>query len=349
MNGKYATLKDVAKLAGTTASTVSYVLNDSKERYISDEMRRRVLEAAKDLNYVKCSVASSLKGEKRKIIAVLVPQFSNQFFTRIILAIENVADQFDYVLTIYNTFDDPKREKVIINRMAQHRMDGYIIIPTYEGVKNTEQLRKIGIPMVVMDRPLEGIDDFIWVTTNNYQCGYKGAHYLALKGHRNIAFIGWNSRINDLDSRKNGFWDALAASGITSEEAIVIDGEFSEEDGYKMTKNLLKTRPDITAIFYGYNVQAQGGVRYLMKENIEIGKDISVMLIGSPEWAVTGYNNFTHIEQDEYNLGKSAATILFSIINGENQENIQNIIQDCSLYEGNSVYDITKTKKERML
>lgn len=84
-------------------------------------------------------------------------------------------------------------------------MDGYIIIPTYEGVKNTEQLRKIGIPMVVMDRPLEGIDDFIWVTTNNYQCGYKGAHYLALKGHRNIAFIGWNSRINDLDSRKMDF------------------------------------------------------------------------------------------------------------------------------------------------
>ena len=93
MGGQYATLKDVAERAGTTAATVSYVLNGSKKRYISEDMRRRVEEAARELNYVKSSAASSLKGKKRKIIAVLVPQFENQFFTQLILGVERVADQ----------------------------------------------------------------------------------------------------------------------------------------------------------------------------------------------------------------------------------------------------------------
>ncbi|NLK05352.1 MAG: LacI family transcriptional regulator, partial [Spirochaetales bacterium] len=83
---RYATLKDVAKLAGTTAATVSYVLNEKEGRYISDETRRKVLEAAEQLEYVKSIGASSLKGKSRKLIAILIPQFENQFFTRIVVA-----------------------------------------------------------------------------------------------------------------------------------------------------------------------------------------------------------------------------------------------------------------------
>lgn len=85
MEGQYATLKDVAERAGTTAATVSYILNGSTKRYVSEDMRRRVEAAAKELNYVKSSAASSLKGKKRKIIAVLVPQFANQMFTELVL------------------------------------------------------------------------------------------------------------------------------------------------------------------------------------------------------------------------------------------------------------------------
>lgn len=205
MKGQYATLKDVAKRAGTTPATVSYVLNNSSERYISEEMKKNVLTAAKELNYVKSSVASSLRGKKTKIIAVLVPQFSNQFFTRMIVAIETIADEHEYILTIYNTFDDPVREKSIINRMVQHRVDGYIIAPTVEGFKNTEQLRHNGIPLVVVDRPLEGNENYIWVTTDNYQCGYESANYVIKYGHKNIAFVGWQTEILDLRERERGF------------------------------------------------------------------------------------------------------------------------------------------------
>lgn len=349
MSKGYATLKDVAKLAGTTAATVSYVLNGSQERYISPEMRERVLDAARQLNYVKSSVASSLKGKKRKMIAVLVPQFSNQFFTRMILEIEKVADKFDYILSICNTFDDPEREKEILERMAQHRVDGYIIAATTQGAANTERIRNLGIPLVALDRPLEheDKDDYIWVTTSNYSCGYMGADYLVKKGHRQIAFVGWQSPINDLLVREQGFWDALSKQEITAQEATVVRGDFSELAGYKMTKELLENNKNITAIFYGYNIQARGGVQYLTEQGIAIGKDISVILIGSPEWAISGQNNFTHILQHEYEMGETAANILFDIINGHDQGAPRNVVQECSLYEGNSVKSILNKKQKQ--
>ena len=119
MEGQYATLKDVAERAGTTAATVSYILNGSTKRYVSEDMRRRVEAAAKELNYVKSSAASSLKGKKRKIIAVLVPQFANQMFTELVLGVERVADRYGYILSICNTFDDPQRELEIRRMQAQ--------------------------------------------------------------------------------------------------------------------------------------------------------------------------------------------------------------------------------------
>ena len=150
----YATLKDVARLAGTTAGTVSYVLSGKEGRYISTEMRERVMKAVHELGYVKSS-------------AVLVPQFGNQFFTRIVLGIEAEADKKGYILSICNTFDDPEREGEIVNRMAQHRVDGYILSPTVEGERNTRQVRQLGVPLVVVDRSLQGVESYPWVTFSN--------------------------------------------------------------------------------------------------------------------------------------------------------------------------------------
>ena len=343
MNKKYATLKDVAKLAGTTAATVSYVLNDSKDRYITDQMRRRVLSAAAKLNYVKSSVASGLKGKPRKIIAVLVPQFYNQFFTRMIMEIERVADEFDYILSICDTLDDPKREQIILERMAQHRVDGYIISASPGGAANTARLRSMGVPIVALDRPLEGEKaDYIWVTTSNYACGYKATAYLTSKGHQRIGFLGWEVGIKDLLQREQGFWDALKDKKLSKQNGVLLRGAFTESAGYAMTKELLENHRDITAIFYAYNIQALGGIQYLTESGLEPGRDISIILIGSPEWAVSGRNNFTHIVQHEREMAHQAARILFNIINGQDDGHARTVSQECSLFEGNSVKDITQ-------
>jgi LacI family transcriptional regulator len=337
MRKHYATLKDVAERAGTTAATVSYVLSESTTRYISEEMRRCVLDAARELNYIKCSGASSLRGKKRKMIAVLVPQFENQFFTRIVLATEEVFDRHGYILTICNTFDDAQREHEILNRMQQQRVDGYIITPTKDGVANTKLLRQLGVPMVVVDRPLQGLDDYNWVTTRNYQCGYVGAQYLIGKGHTKIGFIGWDSGIPDLLNREQAFFDAARDHGLAREGLVAIDGGFTVDEGYRMTAKLLDEHPELTALLYGYNIQAKGGIRCLMDRGIDIPAALSVVIIGSPEWVSAGRNNFTHVNQGDYELGCKAANLLLEVINGDGKVPVKHIIQECTLVEGESV------------
>lgn len=346
MKKSYATLKDVAKRADTTAATVSYILNESKGRYVSEEMRRKVLAAAAELNYIKCSGASTLRGKKRKMIAVLVPQFENQFFTRIVVAIEEVFDRHGYILSICNTFDNADREREILTRMQQQRVDGYVLAPTREGPANTEQLRKMGIPLVAVDRPLEGLEDFFWVTTSNYRCGFVAAEHLFRKGHGRVAFVGWNSGIPDLIEREKAFFDAARDYGVDRESLIVSDGNISPEDGYRMTESVLEAHPDLTAILYAYNIQAKGGVRCLRDRRVDIPGKVSVVIIGSPEWASAGKNDFTHVDQGDHELGRKAAELLLEIINGDGKVPPRHIIQDCSLVEGDTVYAIGEKEKE---
>ncbi|MCI8743440.1 MAG: LacI family transcriptional regulator [Lachnospiraceae bacterium] len=337
MGGQYATLKDVAERAGTTAATVSYVLNGSKKRYISEDMRRRVEEAARELNYVKSSAASSLKGKKRKIIAVLVPQFENQFFTQLILGVERVADQYGYILSICNTFDDPRRELEIINRMQAQRVDGYIITPTREGGRNTRQIRKIGVPMVVVDRSIDIKTPYFFVSIQNYESTAMAVRYLLERGHRHIAYIGWKADFGGLELREQAYRELLSRYQVPEEEQIVYNGEFTEESGQELTRQALKEHPEATAVLYAYNVQARGGVDYLAQAGIQVGKELSVLVIGAPDWVHTGNNRFTCVDLNGRGLGTIAAETLFDIIDHEGAVAPYQKDQISTLLEGDSV------------
>ena len=317
---KYATLKDVAKRAGTSAATVSYVLNEKEGRYISDETRQKVLDAAKELDYVKSIGASSLKGKSRKLIAILIPQFENQFFTRIIVASERIFVKHGY--------DDAGKELV------------------FElGSENTTLIRRVGMKMVVVDRPLDGVENFFWVSTNNYGCGYMGANHLFANGHKKIGYVGWRSGIKDLDARRQAILDAADEHRIDADQIHIAEGEFSQEAGYDLTARLLDEHPDITAIFYGFNVQALGGVRCLTERGIAIPTDLSVVIIGSPEWVSAGQNDFTYVDMNDLELGKKAANLLLAQIQDKDIP-YQHIIQDCTLKAGSSVRNISQEEKQ---
>lgn len=336
----YATLKDVAQRAGTTAATVSYVLSNSKKRYVSEDMRVRVEMAARELNYVKSSAASSLRGKKRKIVAVLVPQFRNQFFTQLVLSIETVADRFGYILSICNTFDDPQREAEIINRMQAQRVDGYIITPTARGGENTSQIRQLGIPLVVVDRSLDIEEPYSWVSSQNYESIMCAMELLLLNGHRKIAYVGWNADFGGLGEREQAYRDMLHMADVSPKDQIIYNGDFTEEDGERLTAQALHEHPDVTALLYAYNVQARGGVQYLAKQKLTPGKDISVVIVGAPDWARTGANDFCCVDLGGDGLGRMAAEILFQIIETEQAQAPRTQIQLCSLIEGSSVYKL---------
>ncbi|MGC5615988.1 LacI family DNA-binding transcriptional regulator [Georgenia sp. Z1491] len=337
---RYPTLKDVAREAGTTAATVSYVLSGKEGRFISADMRERVMAAVAATGYIKSSPASSLQGKRQGVIAVLVPQFANQHFTNLMVAIESVVEREGYVLSISNTFDDPTRERDIIIKMAEQRVDGLILAPTTAGATNTEFIRKIGVPLVLVDRPLQGITgSFSEVVPDNYRSGYLLGEHLGRKGHTRAAFLGWDSGFATLDSRRRGFWDGLEAAAGTGVTELSLDGEFSVEGGYQLAERTLRDHPEVTAWCLGYNVPARGSIDLLRDQGVTPGQDLSVVIIGAPDWATVGRNDFTLVDPRSGDVGRAAAEQMLGELSSSGGEPAQTTI-GCRLHEGSSVIDI---------
>lgn len=346
---QYVTLKDVAERAGTTASTVSYVLNKKPGRYVSAEMRERVLKAADDLHYIKSSTASALKGKRRYLVSILVPQFTNQLFNRIIVAADRKLMEAGYNLLISNTDDDPEKEKDVFLRMIGQRVDGVILVPSVKGTENTDLLRQLGIPYVVLDRHLYGLDaPYARVCTDNHALGYKAAKCLLDRGHVRIGFVDWASGMPDIDLRRKGVEDAMKDAGVDPGNLLVESTALDALSGRAATERILAHDPAVTAIIYGFNLQAVGGVDHLARKGYRIPQDLSVVLIGSPAWATTGYNRFTHVDMGDFEMGRKAADLLLRQIEGESGAHDAQIIQESHLVEAGSVMDLQNSVRRNV-
>ena len=345
----YATIKDVARLAGTSTATVSYVLNGSTERVTSPQLRQRVLEAARELHYTKSAVASSLRMKRRGIVAILIPQFSNIYFTRVCEGVEDVVFENGFLPLICDTREDPERESRLLESAVAQRVDGVILGPTSAGWKNTALLRKMHIPYVVVGReisppkPEEGGGSF-YVGDDSYQAGYLAGQCLARNGHRNIGVIEWNGCVSSAMDRDLGFFDAVREQ-VDRGGSLKVESSanLSTEEGYCMTREVLRgDRP--TALFFGYHRHAQGGVQYLTEAGYQIPDDISVILIGSPAWASFSTPKYHRIYQHEEWVGSMAGRVLMAQIQGEGDELLREKrhVCSCTLLEGASVKDLTR-------
>ena len=338
---RFATIKDVAEMAQTSTATVSYILNGiSSKRYISDELRQRVVHAAKTLGYVKFGAASSLKGKNTDVIAVLSPQYENHFFAGIFSAVERAAYEQGYVLAVLNTFDDTEREKKAINQMIQLRVDGFLIIPTIEGGNNTASVREHNVPCVSVERPLVGVEDgaYDFVASDNFGAVYSLTKHSLELGHKRIALACWDSEITrliyNLEDRRKGYIRAMQEQGLY-DSGLIHAGEITWEEGARLTSQILEDKT-VTSIVYGHYTLAEGGIQYMKKKKIKVPRDVSVSLLGSPKWAEITDVDYTRVIQPSESLGSESVEILLSRINGNASDNITKIFST-KLHVGESV------------
>ena len=332
-----ATIKDVAKRAGTSIATVSYVFSE-KDRYLRPELRERVLLAASELGYVKNAAASSLKGKRRGIIAVLVAQFGNTFFTRMCVDVESIARQEGYVVTLCNSDEDVAQEKLILERLIAQRIDGCIICPALSREDNTVLLRQHRIPYVILERSFpESFNAHNFVGHDNFQSGLLATRCLLAAGHRNIAFAGWDSPIPNVRERVGGYQAALREYGIPAEKERVLLDELSEDAGRRMGAQLVNA--GVTAVVLGQHDTAKGTLLHFQDSGVRWPDDISVAMIGTPEWAGMLRPSITRIQRPGREMGRAAAALLFEIMRDTKRQPVQKIFP-CSVLEGNSVRDM---------
>jgi len=326
--GRAPTIKDVAVKAGTSIATVSYVFSNAK-RYIRPELRERVLAAAAETGYVKNAAASSIKGKRRGALAVVVAQFSNTFFARMCVEIVSIARREGYVVMLCNSDEDPQQESTILERLVAQRIDGCILSPATSSEGSTESLHRHGIPYVILERafPVPAAHQN-FVGHDNAQSGYVATKHLLEAGHRRIAYLGWDSPIPNVCERVDGYRSALREYGVPANLECVVTGDLSE------AAKLVDA--SVTAVVLGHHDIAKGALQYLQDQGIRWPDDLSLVMIGTPEWAAVLRPRLTCIQRPEHQMGVAAAALLLeNIKNPKIQPNQQ--IFTSSVIEGDSV------------
>ncbi|ELT7225201.1 substrate-binding domain-containing protein [Vibrio cholerae] len=318
-----ATMKDIARLAGVSTSTVSHVIN--KSRFVSDEIAERVNNAAQQLNYAPSALARSLKMNRTKTIGMLVTTSTNPFFGEVVKGVERSCYHQGYNLILCNTEGDNQRMKASINTLLQKRVDGLLLMcSTLEGERLDVFDRYPDIPVVVMDwGPILFASDKI--QDNSLQGGYMAAKHLIECGHKEIGCITGPLIRHQAQMRYEGYKRALAEAGIAINPDWIVESDFECEGGYNAFEKLCERGKLPSALFVCNDMMAMGVIQAANQRGLRIPDDLS--LIGYDDVHIAKFMTpaLTTIHQPKYRLGKAAIdTLLYRL---ENPDTTAQVVQ----------------------
>ncbi|EPN2708818.1 substrate-binding domain-containing protein [Vibrio cholerae] len=318
-----ATMKDIARLAGVSTSTVSHVIN--KSRFVSDEIAERVNNAAQQLNYAPSALARSLKMNRTKTIGMLVTTSTNPFFGEVVKGVERSCYHQGYNLILCNTEGDNQRMKASINTLLQKRVDGLLLMcSTLEGERLDVFDRYPDIPIVVMDwGPILFASDKI--QDNSLQGGYMAAKHLIECGHKEIGCITGTLIRHQAQMRYEGYKRALAEAGIAINPDWIVESDFECEGGYQAFEKLYQRGKLPSALFVSNDMMAMGVIQAASQRGLRVPDDLS--LIGYDDVHIAKFMTpaLTTIHQPKYRLGKAAVdTLLYRL---ENPDTTAQVVQ----------------------
>ncbi|USD52211.1 substrate-binding domain-containing protein [Vibrio sp. SCSIO 43153] len=330
-----ATMKDIAKLAGVSTSTVSHVIN--KTRFVSEEISQRVNNAAQELNYYAPSaLARSLKVNRTKTIGMLVTTSTNPFFGEVVKGVERSCYHKGYSLILCNTEGDNERMRDSINTLLQKRVDGLILMcSSLEGERIDVFERYSDIPVVVMDwGPMLFTSDKI--QDNSLRGGYLAAKYLIDCGHKEIGCITGPLIKHQAQMRYEGYKRAMIEAELDFNANWIVESDFECEGGYQALKKMVQRGPLPSSIFVSNDMMAMGVINAANELGIKIPDDLSIIGYDDIHIAKFMSPSLTTIHQPKYRLGQAAVETLLTKL--ENYSKEPNVVQlEPTLVERNSV------------
>ena len=325
---EYMNLIQLAKELNLSISTVSKALRDSHE--ISISTKKKVLAKAKELKYEANPFASSLRKQKSKTIAIVIPEIANNFFAFAINGIESIAQEKGYHVLIYLTHEEVQKEIAITNLLQNGRVDGMMISISGQTTDTThlKELKERNIPLVFFDRVAENVD-VPKVTTDDYESGLKATEHLLANGCKRIGYISTSATLPICRNRMNGYLDALKRNGIQQDDSLILQCCNDEEvNKVKIREMLLRTnRPD--GIFSSVEKEAISCYEVCAELNLNIPGDIKIISFSNLKASSLLNPSMTTITQPAFQIGREAASILFKII----EKKPRNLILDKTVFK----------------
>ena len=268
------TIKDVAKAAGVSAATVSAVVNGSA--YVSPGLRTRVLEAIDKLGYAPSQLARNLRRGRSELIAIVVTDLSNLFYSRVLWAAEAAVAAWGHSLVVFNSDENPESERQILNRVRMLRCEGLVLAPV-TGALNPwlRDFKGPQVPTVLFGRTFEDnrIDT---VTIDNFAASYQVTNYLIDLGHTRIGTITGPMYSSTGTARLEGLRAAMSAKGLALDPRFVRSGEFREEVAYSAARSIFEQSERPTAIYVANGAMALGVLCAIADVGLKCPDDVSV-------------------------------------------------------------------------
>lgn len=312
------TVRDVAKLAGVSQSTVSRVLNPNSDSTvsISEETIRRVQEAAAQLGYRPNLAARGLRGQRTQLIAVMAADIANPYYHIMLRKIQEVARAREFDVIFADTNHDPHNEHLFIEGILRRPVDGVILMPYHLKESDVERLvDRTGVPVVVVSRRYryDGVDH---VYADDGQGAYDMTRWLIdQRSYRRIAFIGVPNT-SPGERRLHAFWQAMSESGLPVPDEYVKSGDFTSEAGQRAMSELMELPEPPTAVFACNDLMALGCIIRARAMGLDVPRDVAVVGFDDIPQASWISPKLTTVSQHPLEIGQRLVQALFERIDG---------------------------------
>lgn len=306
------TMRDVARLAGVSITTVSHVVNST--RSVAPETRTRVLDAIEHTGYTGDAIARSLVTGGTRSLGVAISLVANPYFASLLAAIEHETTQSGYTLVLADTHDEPAAEQAAVRTLRSRRVDGLILTPSPRASGTVlPELRQLGIPVVLLDR-LTTSQDVDQVGPENVYATSGLVRHLADLGHRRIGMISGAEGLATTSERVLGYRLGLGRSRLQWDPALVASGSSAAAPAAAALGSLLDLANPPTAVVAGNNTMLSGVLHECRRRGVRVGADLAVVGYDDVEWADLLDPPVTTVAQPVAEMGRTAVRLLLDRI-----------------------------------
>jgi len=303
-------VKDVAKRAEVSVGTVSNVLN--RPERVAPATRQRVLDAVSELGFVRNEAARALRAGRSRTIGLVVLDIANPFFTDVTRGAEAVSDEHGVIVTLCNSAEDPERERRHLDHLEEQRVQGVLLTPVLADSPRVEQLRRRGIPVVLVDRA-SGAGNQCSVAVDDVLGGRVAAEHLVEGGHRHIAFVGGPLSLPQVTDRLAGLRDVADKAGVrvTEVPTTALDVASGREAGALLARDVADRSPTgPTGVFCANDLLALGVLQSMTSAGLTVPADVALVGYDDIEFAAAAAVPLSSVRQPRELLGRTAAELL---------------------------------------
>lgn len=316
MATRRTSLKEMAEQLGVSIATVSRALRNSHE--VGEEMKTRVQELAKKLNYRPNPFAQSLRQQKPKVIGVVVPNLVTHYYAAVLDGIEDYATKAGYAVVAANSHEDHIREEKAIDNFVGMYVEGIIACLAQDTADYSHftEINEMGIPLVFFARTCLP-EIFSSVVSNGDEAAFQATRHLIETGSKRIAFIGGPTHLDMVKRRKHGYLEALRENNISIDRSIVINGDIDYESARNATLQLLQRddRPD--AILAFNDIITYAAFDAIKTLRLEIPKDVAIIGFTEAESSAFVTPKLSVIMDQAHLTGERACELLLRNIRGD--------------------------------